>query len=104
MISTMEQDLLALPERMRGGIQRYLDHGIPPGHFMTAVISNDLREACARADDENRTLLFEYIKFFYCHAPAGSWGSEENFKAWVKRHSDIRAAQRKEVADGTASD
>ena len=84
----MSPDWGGIPERMRGGITRYLEHGIPPGHFLTAVICNDLREACERADDENKHLLFEYVKFFYCHTPVGCWGSPENFEAWVKRGGD----------------
>lgn len=79
-----------LPERMHGAIQRYLENGIPPGDFLTAVICNDLTEACSRADDENRHLLFEYVKFFYCYAPTGSWGSKDNFEAWMKHCADIR--------------
>lgn len=83
-IDGREPDWFLLPERMHGGIRRYIEHGIPPGHFLTAVICNDLREACGCADDENRRLLFEYVQFFYMYAPRGCWGSEENFKAWVQ--------------------
>jgi hypothetical protein len=79
-----EPDWSRLPERMHGGIRRYIENGIPPGHFLTAVICNDLREACARADDENRYLLFDYVKFFHNHAPVHCWGSEDRFNAWVQ--------------------
>ena len=78
-------DYSKLPERMWGAIYRYIEHGIPPGHFLSAVICNDLREACARADDENRSLLFEYVRFFHCYAPISCWGSEGKFVEWVKR-------------------
>jgi hypothetical protein len=80
-----------IPERMRGGISRYIDKGIPPGDFLTAVISNDLREACGRADDENRYLLWDYMVFFYNEAPSESWGSPEKMKAWVAMHAKVRA-------------
>jgi len=72
-----------IPERMRGGIMRYIDHGIEPGHFLTAVICNDLYEAAGRADGENRRLLFEYTYFFYNYAPSGCYGSKEKFLKWV---------------------
>ena len=72
-----------IPERMRGGITRYIEHGIPPGDFLTAVICNDLREACARADDENRYLLWDYVRFFYNYTPTGCWGSPEKMKVWI---------------------
>jgi len=40
-----------LPEGLRGGMNRYIEHRVPPGNFLTAVLSNDLRRACERADD-----------------------------------------------------
>ena len=76
---------MMVPDRMLGALQRYVDHGIAPGDFLTAVLSNDLREACGRADDENRHLIFEYVKFLYNNAPSGCWGSEENFRNWIKQ-------------------
>lgn len=85
-IDGREPDWSLLPQRMRGGVCRYIENGIPPGDFLTAVISNDLREACGRADEENRHLLFEYVKFFHCHAPRQCWGSEDNFKTWTRHH------------------
>ena len=76
---------MMVPDRMLGALQRYVDHGIAPGDFLTAILSNDLREACGRADDENRHLIFEYVKFLYNNAPSGCWGSEENFRNWIKQ-------------------
>jgi hypothetical protein len=82
--SGIEPDWELVPERMRGGVRRYIENGIPPGHFLTAVICNDLREACSRADEENRVLLFDYVKFFYCYAPGECWGHPDRFYAWVQ--------------------
>jgi hypothetical protein len=73
-----------IPERMHGGLIRYVEQGIPPGDFLQAVINNDLREACGRADDENKRLLPEYIMWFYNWAPGACWGSPENFKEWME--------------------
>lgn len=36
-----------VPAHTRGGIVRYIDEGIPPGSFLTAIICNDL-VACRR--------------------------------------------------------
>ena len=74
-----------LPEYMWGGMQRYLFSGIPPGHFLTAVLCNDLRECIGRADDTNVRLLREYVLFLYNDTPSGCWGSEENYRAWIER-------------------
>ena len=90
-----------IPERMHGGLTRWIEQGIPPGDFLQAVIKNDLAEACRRADDENQHLLFDYIKYFYNHAPPQCWGSEKNFKAWVESKKRVRDEEAKTVHGGT---
>lgn len=75
----------AIPEYMHGGIRRYLDDRIPPGDFLMAVLCNDLREACGRADDENINLLPVYIAYFYNEAPASCWGSLEKVERWLMK-------------------
>ena len=35
---------------MIGGLERWIDHHIEPGDFLCAVLENDLKEACGRAD------------------------------------------------------
>lgn len=64
------------------GLERYLIDGIPTGSFLYSVLTNDLREACNRADIFNRGMLFQYIQFLYNEAPAESWGTPERVKAW----------------------
>lgn len=73
-----------IPERMMGAIRRYVDEGIEPGHFLTAIICNDLREAVGRADTENMSNLPAYVGYFYNVAPAGCYGSHENMKNWMQ--------------------
>jgi hypothetical protein len=73
-----------IPERMMGGLTRYVDHGIEPGGFLTAVISNDLKEAVSRADDENLAKLPAYVAWLYNEAPRGCWGSRENMQRWME--------------------
>jgi len=85
-----ERDILkmseyGIPERMQGGLIRYFDNRIPPGHFLTAVLSNDLMEAIARADDENVYCLKAYAMWLY-NVPPGrpnGWGSPEAVKEWI---------------------
>lgn len=84
---TIESMRLALlksniPAYMHGGLLRYIEHGIEPGHFLCAVLQNDLRRSIERADDYNVQHLADYVKFLYCHAPAGCWGSLEKFTSW----------------------
>ena len=64
-----------IPDRMMEGLKRWIDHGIKPGSFMLAVLTNDLRGAIERADDEN----------LYNEAPGGCWGSVEKVADWAKK-------------------
>ncbi len=77
-----------LPERLQGGAQRYIEHGIEPGSFLTAIICNDLREACACADDEMRHRLFDIVSWFYNEAPAQCWGGRERMAAWIAARTE----------------
>lgn len=72
-----------LPSGLRGGAQRYIEHGILPGEFLTAVLCNDLREAFAYADDANREQLYEIVRFFWNEAPSACWGSTEKMDKWL---------------------
>lgn len=71
---------------MMGAIRRYIDHGINPGHFLSAVIDNDLKEAVGRADDENLENLPAFVSYFYNEAPSPCWGSPQNRKEWIAGH------------------
>ena len=74
-----------LPEHMRDGMQLYVDHGIEPGSFMTSVLANDLKQACACADDINRYRIFDIVSYCYNYIPSQSWGSYERVEAWIKQ-------------------
>jgi len=73
-----------LPEHMRDGMQRYIERGIPPGSFLTAVLENDLMLAVLRADSINRRHLFDLAEFLYSKAPTMCWGSRESVDLWIK--------------------
>jgi len=72
-----------IPKRMMYDIERYTNNRVLPGQFLQAIISNNLREACARADDENLQNLPAYVAYFYNRAPNGCWGSREIMNRWV---------------------
>ena len=73
-----------VPDHIVPGLIDYLVDHHEPGGFLMAVITNDLREACARADSINRHRVFEIVSFLYNHAPSGSWGSPEKVADWIK--------------------
>jgi hypothetical protein len=75
-------DRCQIPELMRPGLLRWVEEGIKPGHFLSAIIANDLQETFARADDENIFRIQSYIRFLYNHTPSDCWGSENKMKLW----------------------
>lgn len=72
-----------VPEHLREGLARYLDEHVQPGQFLVAVLSNDLREAFARADTSSRAGLFDLVKYLYNHAPGGAWGGKRQVEYWL---------------------
>lgn len=77
-----------IPEYMHDAIIRFYENGFPPGSFLSAVIDNDLKDACGRADDTNRHCLFNYIMWFYNEAPNGTWGFSGATSKWCKQFED----------------
>lgn len=74
-----------IPERMMGGLERWIKFGIKPGNFLTAVLENDLKSAVAHADDENLQNLPAYVGYLYNEAPGDCWGSKEKVAAYAER-------------------
>jgi len=74
-----------VPEHLRGGVQRYLERGIQPGHFLTAVFENDLMEAMGRADEISRAGIFGICMFLYNYAPRQSYGSRDAVSRWLRQ-------------------
>lgn len=91
-----------LPEGLREGARLWIEHGIEPGSFLTAVIRNDLKEACAMADDENRFRLFQIVSWWYNKAPELCWGSPNRFESWGKMHEECRAESERRSSEGKA--
>ena len=74
-----------IPEHIREAVRRYVEQGVIPGRFLQAVITNDLIDSLARADDVNREKLFDIVMFFYNEAPAECWQSEKKMIAWHQK-------------------
>ena len=86
-----------LPEALQGGLVRWIVKGIPTGSFLAAVLCNDLKNACARIDDENRPFLPDVVKWLYNYAPAYCWGSPETVAAWPRIAAPPEPVQAEEV-------
>lgn len=80
-------DYTGLPERLRAGMQMYIEQHCATGRFLWAVLANDLRGACERADAHNQPRLFEIVRWLHNNAPAACWGSPENVDAWLRQEA-----------------
>lgn len=76
-----------IPAHMQEAIRRYVLFGLKPGDFLTAVITNNLRNAVGYADATNLPLLKTYVQWFYNVAPGSCSGSPEIMKAWMTEQS-----------------
>ncbi len=71
------------------GINRYVLYHCEVGHFLTAVLQNNLREALARADDENIKTILQIVSYCHNEIPGGCWGTPEKQREWVKGEPSI---------------
>ena len=78
---------------MLSGMQRYVEQGIEPGSFLTAVLCNNLKEAVANADSSNIEELIAWVRFCWNELPADIWGSPEKVEAHIKACALNRAEQ-----------
>jgi len=95
-------DYSRLPEHIRSAAQRYIEHGVNPGSFLTAVFANDLIQAVGRADEHNRRALFDICCFVYSEAPAMCHGSYTAVDTWVQHHAERVDQTLPELADELA--
>lgn len=77
-----------VPNHIRDGIKNYIENGIPNGSFVTAILANDLREACGRADAWNSRALVTIVSWFWNFAPSPCWGSQEKVTAWLAKFKE----------------
>ena len=79
------QNYSKLPVGLQDGMQRYVEHGILPGDFLTAVLENNLSTAVFRADDNNIKLIPEIVKWIFNEIPQHSWGSPIVVEEWTAK-------------------
>ena len=73
---------------MQAGVDRYLNHGVPPGDFLTALFSNDLKMAFGKADEANTAAMRRWVGFMY-GMPSTSQGSPVAVRAWIARFAAL---------------
>jgi hypothetical protein len=95
----MTYDYSTIPEHLREGFNNWLCHGIEPGSFLRAVLTNDLVGAVVRADEVSLANLRPIVQFLLDQAPEGSFGSPRVLRDWpdylraLERQADQAAAE-----------
>lgn len=87
-------------EHMEESMYLWVNKGILPGAFGTALLMNSLSGAVMAADPNNRACIAEWVEWCYWNLPANCWGSEEKVLAWEAAgglHGKQAAAEAKEV-------
>lgn len=74
---------------IKDSLKRYVERGIEPGGFLTAVLENDLMGAMGRADAINRANLHNICRYVYNELPSHIWGSREI----VQNHTSQKQAK-----------
>ena len=64
-------------------LRNYAEKRVPLGGFLRAVVTNDFKEACGRADSQNVYNLPAFATYMYNEMPAPSQGSLEAYHAWI---------------------
>jgi len=86
-----------VPDHIKQAMIDYYLYNQPVGHFLTAVLKNDLKGALGRADAHNRRNLFSIVKFAYNELPATCWGDEETVDNWEGAPENIVENYRKKL-------
>lgn len=74
-----------LPQHTAEALIRYVDYHCPPGDFLLAVLTNDLGQAVACADEENIIAIVDIYRVCYNYIPMNCWGTWSNVKNWLSR-------------------
>lgn len=86
---THEEELRGrIPSHLMGAIDRYINLGISPGGFLSAVIQNDLFGAFNRADNLSKEHIEDIVTYIYNYLPHSCWGSRQAQLDWMteKQH------------------
>ena len=74
-----------VPQDSRRTIELYLQHGIEPGGFLTALFSDKLTDTVQYADETNVKFLVEWTLFVFWEMPFEVVGSKEKVQAHIEK-------------------
>lgn len=73
-----------IPPQTLRSIDFYVRERIPPGDFLYAVLTNDLKGAISFADNENLEALPAIVAYVRNHTPADCQGSPVKVQQWLE--------------------
>lgn len=100
---TYLHDYTNVPEHIRDGLENYLIHGIEPGGFLMAVLTNNLYGAVYRADATNVTRIYHIVCFLHT-LPSICFGNKEIVYMWMNDAGGIRSNYSKRMREQTICD
>tara|TARA_R110002020_G_scaffold261230_2_gene475582 strand:- start:468 stop:836 length:369 start_codon:yes stop_codon:yes gene_type:complete len=85
----LAQAIEGVPDYMQGQVRGYIENGLPPGGFLTAILENNLSRSVEQADTANQAALIEWARVL-SHMPRNMWGSPETVNAHLDRLAELR--------------
>lgn len=77
-----------IPLQTQQAVREYVLKRVPQGHFLTAVLSNDLFTSVSSADSDNVKAIAILCQFLYNYVPAACFGSPERVETWLRRSKE----------------
>jgi hypothetical protein len=74
-----------VPPHLRPALERWVQRGILPGGFLSAVLCDDLGAARVRADSVSLASLPALLAWRDNHAPPECWGNALAVRTWQQR-------------------
>ena len=71
-----------MKDSTKSDLDAHANQGRGAGHFVTAVLENNLSRAVSYGDERNLLDLVEITKYVFNHLPADCWGSRERVDKW----------------------
>jgi hypothetical protein len=87
-----------IPAPVLHAIQRYAATGTGTGHFVEAVMRNDLFDAVAHADKESLAALREIVWYVYNQLDSNCWGPHHVKSPEVDKWRELQGTVGQEMA------
>jgi hypothetical protein len=75
-----------IPRAIKEQIDNYIDGGVPPAGFLSAMLCNNIRDAVAHADEFNKRALYDIVIYLENFMPNMAWGSPVRVEKWLEFH------------------